>query len=116
VVRVKDTIAPTIQGFFVLPGIIKPADLRMVNAYAFYQASDASGGGNCTLGVTSNEPVTGIGYGSTTPDWVVQDSHRFQLRAERGVFSLGRLYTVTVTCQDAALNSTARVKRVYVAR
>ena len=115
-VRVQDTIAPAISGFRVTPAILFPPNHRMVNVSALYQASDASGNPRCALSVSSNEPVNGLGDGSTIADWIVVDDHHVQLRAERSGRGEGRLYTVTLTCQDAAQNSGAEFQRVYVPR
>lgn len=55
-----------------------------------------------SLSVTSNEPVTSGEAGDQAPDWVVVDAHTVRLRAERLGGGTGRVYTVTVTAQDAA--------------
>jgi hypothetical protein len=54
--------------------------------------------------VTSTEPVTGRGYGNTTPDWTFSGLN-LQLRAET-YSKHGRTYTVTVVCSDRAGNTT----------
>lgn len=61
--------------------------------------------------VTSSEPVTGPGWGNTSPDWIV-NGFQLQLRAERYSHA-GRTYTVKVSCRDDAGNvgtATATVK------
>ena len=47
------------------------------------------------LGVTSDEPVTGIGD-TTEPDWVVYGDNTLELRAERLGDGDGRTYTITI--------------------
>jgi hypothetical protein len=77
----------------------------MVPVTVNYTASDACGPVTTTLGVTSDEPVTGAGQGLaglTTPDWQVVDAHRVRLRSERSVRGDGRIYTITITATDAA--------------
>ena len=56
------------------------------------------------MSVSSNEPENGSGDGNTAHDWVIVDGHHVQLRAERSGHGTGRIYTLTVTCQDAAAN------------
>jgi hypothetical protein len=78
---------------------------QMVPVTVNYTASDACGPVTTTLGVTSDEPVTGAGQGLaglTTPDWQVVDAHRVRLRSERSVRGDGRIYTITITATDAA--------------
>jgi hypothetical protein len=62
--------------------------------------------------VTSTEPVSGPGYGNTSPDWTVSNLN-VSLRAER-FDRVGRTYTVTVACADdnnniGTASSTVRV-------
>jgi hypothetical protein len=52
----------------------------------------------CSLSVSSNEPVNGLGDGNTSPDWQVIDATHVRLRAERSGTGTGRIYTITVTC------------------
>jgi hypothetical protein len=79
-----------------------------------YNASDNSGSATCGLSVTSNEPVNGLGDGDTAPDWEILDAHSLRLRAERSGTGTGRVYTVTITCADAAGNSSSRAATVRV--
>jgi hypothetical protein len=59
----------------------------------------------CTItGVSSNEPVNGLGDGDTAPDWVITGALTLQLRAERSGTGTGRVYTVQVSCVDDAGN------------
>ena len=69
---------------------------------------------NCTLSVTSNEPINGLGDGDTSPDWEIIDGHHLLLRAERGGRGKGRIYTITVTCLDPAGNAIVRTVTVKV--
>ena len=54
--------------------------------------------------------------GNTAQDWVIVDGHHVQLRAERSGHGTGRIYTLTVICQDAAANGSSREGRVLVPR
>ena len=116
VVRVQDTIAPAIGELRITPSALGPPNHKMVDVAALYQASDASGAASCAVSVSSNEPVNGTGDGNTAPDWVIVDDHHVQLRAERSGQGAGRIYTVAVTCQDAALNTASQSARVLVPR
>jgi hypothetical protein len=58
----------------------------------------ASVAATCSLSVSSNEPVNGLGDGNTAPDWQVMDATHVQLRAERSGTGTGRVYTITITC------------------
>lgn len=69
---------------------------------------------NCTLSVTSNEPINGLGDGDIAPDWVIIDAHHLLLRAERSGKGDGRVYTIKVTCKDAADNTVVKTVTVQV--
>lgn len=51
-------------------------------------------------GISSNEPVNGLGDGDTAPDWQITGPLTANLRAERSGTGTGRIYTVQVTCTD----------------
>jgi len=51
-------------------------------------------------GISSNEPVNGLGDGDTAPDWQITGPLTASLRAERSGTGTGRIYTVQVTCTD----------------
>ena len=55
---------------------------------------------HCTLSVSSNEPVNGVGDGNTSPDWEVLDPHHVLLRAERSGVGSGRTYTIKIRCAN----------------
>ena len=113
-VRVRDTIAPEITTLLVTPDLLSPANHRLVDVLATYEASDASGASSCALTVSSNEPANGRGDGNTTVDWFVIDAHHVQLRAERSDLGRGRIYTITASCSDDAGNTSARSATVAV--
>ncbi|HEX8558538.1 MAG TPA: alpha-amylase family glycosyl hydrolase [Pyrinomonadaceae bacterium] len=115
VVRV-DATAPVLSAVTASPSALAAPNHKMVDVALGYTAADDSGGATCSLGVASNEPVNGAGDGDAAPDWVVVDEHRVRLRAERSGGGAGRVYTVTVTCADAAGNSASRSATVTVPR
>ncbi len=116
VVHVQDTIAPAISELLITPSTLGPPNHKLVDVHALYEASDASGTGSCAVSVSSNEAQNGSGDGNTAHDWVIVDGHHVQLRAERSGNGTGRIYTLTVTCQDAAANGSSREGRVLVPR
>ena len=64
--------------------------------------------------ITSNEPVNGPGDGNTAPDWLITGNLTASLRAERSGNGTGRIYTLTVTCTDAAGNPATGTATVTV--
>ena len=56
----------------------------------------------------------GLADRGPSPDWVVVDARRLQLRAERSGTGTGRVYTLTVTCGDASGNLATRQLAVTV--
>jgi hypothetical protein len=66
------------------------------------------------LSVTSNEPENELGDGNTDHDWEIVDAHHVRVRAERSGNGDGRVYTVTLTCTDAAGNKTVRTGTLIV--
>jgi hypothetical protein len=81
-----------------------------------YTASDTCPGTvNCSItNITSNEPINGTADGDTSPDWEFVDDHNVRLRAEHSGGSTGRIYTITVTCTDAAGNTSSKTVEVHV--
>lgn len=98
---------------------LTPPDHRMVLAVSGIEATDDRAAPvNLDVGVESNEPVSGLGDGDTSPDWeIVQQSDGsvdVYLRAERSGTGNGRVYTVTVRAEDAAGNVSEQEVEVRV--
>ncbi|HSE30228.1 MAG TPA: hypothetical protein VLA93_01495, partial [Pyrinomonadaceae bacterium] len=91
-----------------------PPNHEMVDITINYNSSDDCVGANCTLSVTSNEPVDGDDDGNTSPDFEIVDNHHVRLRAERSGTGNGRIYTITITCVDAAGGTTTQTVTVTV--
>jgi hypothetical protein len=96
--------------------VLWPPNHKMVPVTLEVAASD-----NCdrrpTCGitsVTSNEPVDGTGDGDLSPDWEMISNLKVKLRAERSGEGSGRIYTILVTCSDAAGNSASESVDVIV--
>lgn len=64
----------------------------------------ASGGAVCRLEVTSSEAPNGRGDGNTAVDTEVIDATHVRVRSERSGQARTRIYTITLTCSDAAGN------------
>jgi len=115
-VIVKDAQAPGVSNPSATPAVLWPPNHQMVDVTVNYTVTDNCPGGNCVLSVTSNEPINGTGDGDTSPDWEIVDSHHIRLRAERAGNANARVYTITVTCTDAAGNTTTKSTTVTVPR
>jgi uncharacterized protein len=107
-VRVRDTIAPSIQGLTLDPRILWPPNRKLRAVTVGYASSDASGLAACSLSVSSNE------QSGTQPDWMIVDPHHVLLRAEWAGLVGTRVYTVTATCTDPSGNSAFASGRVLV--
>ena len=115
-VTVKDCEAPVISNVNIDKPRLWSPNHKMVDVAASYMATD-----NCDtpinfLTATSNEPVNGLGDGSTMPDWVIVDAHHVQLRAERSGIGTGRVYTMTITSTDSSGNSSSKTVTVNVTK
>ena len=113
-VTVKDTKPPFITPVWAFPSVLWPPNHKMKNVSVNYYAWDNCGPASCLLDVSSDEPVTGTGYGDRAPDWVIVDNHHVLLRAERAGHGNGRTYTITVTCTDASGNTSTQKTRAFV--
>jgi hypothetical protein len=109
-VTVRAAAAPDITSASASPNVLWPPNHKMVDVAVSVSTAEACGGpATCRItGVSSNEPVEGAGGGSLAPDWEVVGQLLLKLRAERAGSGGGRVYTVTVTCLDAAGNSSTK--------
>jgi hypothetical protein len=117
-VTVRDTTPPVIGTLMASPGVLWPANHKMVSIGLGVTASDTvTPAPVCrVVSVTSNEPLNGIGDGNTATDYTFSGvGLDLSLRAERTGTLTDRIYTVGVVCKDAAGNdSTAKAVAVVV--
>jgi hypothetical protein len=110
-----DPTPPIVSGLSADPSSLWPKNHKMRDVTINYTATDGCAGVNCLItNITSNEPINGTGDGDTSPDWEFVDAHHVRLRAESAGGSNGRIYTITVTCTDAAGNATTKTVEVHV--
>jgi uncharacterized repeat protein (TIGR03803 family) len=105
IVTVLDTTPPTISEVAVTPNVLWPPNGKLVEVTLDYTAADDCGSVTNVLTVTSNEAPKGA-------DWVIEDNHHVQLRAERSDTGSGRVYTLTVISTDNAGNSSTKTTTV----
>jgi hypothetical protein len=105
-VTVVDATPPAVTGVSASPSSLWPPNHKMVNVTINYGAGDNCSAVSCELAVTSNEPAAG--------DWEIVDAHHVRLRAERLGGGSGRVYTIVITCKDAAGGTTVKTVPVVV--
>ncbi len=98
-VTVNDTEVPVLSQPTTNPSTLWPPNHQMEDVTVNYTVTDNCPL-TCTLSVTSNEAIDGLGDGDTAPDWFVVDDHHVQLRSERSGKGNGRIYTITTSCTD----------------
>jgi len=103
---VQDTTPPQIANLTATPSTLWAPNHKLEPVSISAATADA-----CTqppacriVSVTSNEPSNGKGDGNTDPDWVYTGDLSLLLRAERSGTGTGRVYTIGVSCTDAAGN------------
>lgn len=104
---------PAISSAAASPQVLWPPNHEMVDVTVNYTVAGCAS--TCTLSVTSDEPIQGTGDGDTSPDWVIVDANHVRLRAERGGTGTGRVYMITITCTNAA-GETSQIVTVAVPR
>lgn len=100
-----DDVAPTLASVHASPNVLWPPNHKMVPVTITVSASDeCSDVSSSIVGVTSDEPVDGLGDGHTSPDWIVTGPLTLLVRAERSGTGDGRVYTVTIDVADDSGN------------
>ncbi len=105
---------PVISNVSVSPSVLWQPQHDMRDVTVSYTVTDNCGTPSLALGVVSNEPVLGQGDGNTSPDWIVLDAERLQLRAEREGGGNGRIYSITITATDSGGGSSSQPAQVTV--
>lgn len=115
-VAVRDTTPPPITSASASPNVLWPPNHKMVDVAVSAAVAEAcSGPAACRItGVSSSESAAGTGGGDLAPDWEVTGPLLLKLRAERAGAGMGRVYAITITCLDAAGNSSTKVVVVSV--
>lgn len=105
-----DTTPPSIDSLSASPSVLWPPRHQMIAVQVAVSASDlVTENPTCLVtGVSSNEPINGLGDGDTAPDWSLPGGLNVNLRAERSGTGAGRVYTVTVACTDDAGNTATK--------
>jgi hypothetical protein len=117
-VTVVDTGVPTISSATASESVLWPPNHAYHAISVAAMASDSCRGnvsGNCKIvSVTSSEPDNGLGDGDTANDAVITGNLTVNLRAERAGKGPGRVYTITIKCDDGDGNSTTNTVLVTV--
>jgi len=102
-ISVLDAQPPAITNPSATPSVLQPPNGQMVDVTIDYGLLENCAG-SCGLTVSCNQAVEGQSDRDPSADWEVVDAHHVRLRA----VGSGRVYTVTITCTDAAANTSAR--------
>jgi hypothetical protein len=116
VVKVQDATPPVISSVTATPNVLWPPNHRFVPVTVSVAVKDTCDPNpDCAISsIVSNEPSTGGGSGSTSPDYQITGALSANLRAERAGTGRGRLYTITVICTDHSNNSSQASVSVVV--
>jgi hypothetical protein len=114
VVIKADVTAPVITKATATPSQLWPPNHRMVPVTIDVSLAGACNDACRITGVTSSEPGNEKGKGKRERDWVVVGPLTVQLRAERSGGASQRIYTIALSCADAAGNQTAGTVLVTV--
>ncbi len=112
-VNVVDDIAPIITAVVPTPQAIWPSDRKMKCVTVSTTSTDNCPGTSCR--VTAVAIKAGEFAGDNIgPDWVITGTNTVDLRAEIPRRGIKRIYTITVTCTDAAGNASTATTDVTV--
>lgn len=109
-VTVSDNEPPILSPIVLSLKRLWPANGRMRDVAVRYITSDNSNENSCTVSVVSNDSS------ANGSDYQVVDAHLIRLQASRLPNGMARNYIVTVTCTDAAGNTTKRSTGIMVAK
>jgi hypothetical protein len=109
-VTVTDNESPTLTPIRLSPKRLWPANGKMKDVALHYSVNDNAPETNCVVTVASNDENGGTGY------YEVVNAHLVRLKAAKLSNGQPRIYTITVTCTDAAGNTSRRTTGIIVAR
>jgi hypothetical protein len=115
---VEDTTPPVID-FNLVSEEVWPPNHKLVKA-AVVEVTDVCDLvplASMVIEVTHNEDPhenTGVGDGHHAPDWLIEEDGTVWIRAERNGTGTGRIYTISVSAQDAAGNAAEAAVEVLV--
>jgi hypothetical protein len=107
-VTVTDNEPPMLSPIVLSSKKLWPANGKMKEVAVRYIATDNANETSCAVTVTNND--------STTQNWEVVDNHLVRLKQTRLSNGMARVYMITVTCTDAAGNTTKRSTGIAVAK
>ena len=114
-VTVIDTTPPTVHSVMASPSELWPPNHKMRDITIVADVTDLCTSVSCEITkVTSSEDVNGRGDGNTEPDWVITDDLKLKVRAERSGRGVGRVYWITIECEDEQGNMASRTVEVTV--
>ena len=109
-VTVTDNEPPALSPIALSSRRLWPANGRMREVIVRYITTDNSNETSCAVTVSSNDSS------DNGQNWQVVDNHLVRLKASRLSNGMARIYTITVTCTDAAGNTTKRSTGIAVAK
>ena len=107
-VTVTDNEPPVLSPIVLSSKKLWPANGKMKEVAIRYSTTDNANETSCAVTVTSND--------STTQNWEVVNNHLVRLKQIRLSNGMARVYMITVTCTDAAGNTTKRTTGISVAK
>ena len=109
-VTVTDNEPPVLSPIALSSRRLWPANGRMRDVAVRYIINDNANETTCAVTVASNDST------AKGEDWQVIDNHLVRLKASRLSNGRARIYMITVTCTDAAGNTTKRSTGIAVAK
>ena len=109
-VTVTDNQPPSLSPITLSSKRIWPANGRMKELGVRYSSADNANETSCVVSISSNDAA------ANGQDAEVVNAHLVRLRALRLPNGMARVYMITVTCTDAAGNTTKRTTGIFVAK
>jgi len=113
-VNVVDSLPPVISSVVANPLNLWPSDRKMKNVTVSIASTDNCPRSSCRISSVAIKAGEFAGD-NINPDWEITGTNTVNLRAEIPRKGVKRIYTITVTCTDAAGNSSTSSTDVIVA-